>query len=144
MIAPARVDVIGSQICACDMDAALRLLDERTRGSEGGYVCFTNAHVSVTGRQDEEVRAITNGSFMSLADGKPVYWLGRAKGYRDIGHVPGPDFFVEALKRFPHAGHFFYGGRPEVLPRLAGGGSPHLSIGSDLRFAIATIPQSHR
>jgi N-acetylglucosaminyldiphosphoundecaprenol N-acetyl-beta-D-mannosaminyltransferase len=74
--------------------------------------------MAVLGRYDWDIRSITNNSFLSLADGKPLYWVGRAKGASELGHVPGPDFFKEALARFPQHGHFFYGSRPEVLSRL--------------------------
>ena len=115
---PGRVNVIGSRISDCDCDAALRLLGQAALLGHGGYVCFTNVHTVVLGHDDPIVRSITNGSLLSLADGKPVFWVGRAKGARAIGHVPGPDFFIEALRRYPQDGHFFYGSSPEVLSRL--------------------------
>jgi len=116
--APGRIDVIESRISDCDCDAALRLLGQAALLGHGGYVCFTNVHTVVLGHDDPIVRSITNGSLLSLADGKPVYWVARAKGARAIGHVPGPDFFIEALRRYPQDGHFFYGSSPEVLSRL--------------------------
>jgi len=116
--APGRVNVIGSRISDCDRDAALRLLGRAVLVGHGGYVCFSNVHTVVLGRSDPVVRAITNRSLLSLADGKPVYWVGRKMGARRIGHVPGPDFFVEMLRLYPDAGHFFYGSSPEVLCRL--------------------------
>jgi len=61
---------------------------------------------------------VTNGSFLSVADGKSVYWLGRLKGVSNIGHVPGPDFFISALRKFPQQRHFFYGSTPAVLESL--------------------------
>jgi N-acetylglucosaminyldiphosphoundecaprenol N-acetyl-beta-D-mannosaminyltransferase len=115
---PARVSVIDSEVSACDMNGALEQLEARLQQSEGGYVCFTNVHATVMGRRDPGFRAITNGSFLSVADGKPVYWVARAKGVLDVGHVPGPDFFIHAIKRFANKRHFFYGSTPEVLPQL--------------------------
>ncbi len=116
---PARVDVLGSAITAVDMEQALHAVEERLGDGRGGYVCFTNVHAVVSARQDSEFRDATNGSFMSLADGKPVFWVARSQGNRSIGHTPGPDFMMAALRRFPQRRHFFYGSTPAVLGQLA-------------------------
>ncbi len=115
---PARIDVLGSAITALDMEQALRAVEERLADGRGGYVCFTNVHAVVSARQDSDFRDATNGSFMSLADGKPVFWVARSRGNRSIGHTPGPDFMLEALRRFPRRRHFFYGSTPAVLDKL--------------------------
>jgi N-acetylglucosaminyldiphosphoundecaprenol N-acetyl-beta-D-mannosaminyltransferase len=115
---PPRVGVIGSKISACDMGTAVELLEARVQDGGGGYVCFTNVHATVLGRRDTAFREITNGSFLSVADGKPVYWLGRAKRNRAIGHVPGPDFFIRAIRQLPQRRHFLYGSTPAVLSQL--------------------------
>jgi N-acetylglucosaminyldiphosphoundecaprenol N-acetyl-beta-D-mannosaminyltransferase len=114
-----RVNVIGSHISACDLKGALELVSMRLQEGGGGYVCFTNVHATVLGRRDPTFLAATNSSFLSVADGKPVYWAGRVKGNSHIGHIPGPDFFIEALKQLPHRRHFFYGSTPQVLERLS-------------------------
>jgi N-acetylglucosaminyldiphosphoundecaprenol N-acetyl-beta-D-mannosaminyltransferase len=116
LIEPGRIDVLGSQISAVDSEQALRLIQERLSDGRGGYVCFTNVHTTVTGRRDARLRAATNGSFLSLADGKPVYWLARRRGA--AGHIPGPDFMALALDRCRHRRHFFYGSTSAVLDRL--------------------------
>ena len=117
MIDPGRVDVLGSRISAVNADEALALIRKRLRDGHGGYVCFTNVHTAVAGRQDASLRAVTNSSFLSVADGKPVYWLARSRG--SVGHVPGPDFMALAVERCRSQRHFFYGSTPEVLNRLA-------------------------
>jgi N-acetylglucosaminyldiphosphoundecaprenol N-acetyl-beta-D-mannosaminyltransferase len=115
---PARVAVIGSRVSACDMTTAVGLLEPRLEDGSGGYVCFTNVHATVHGRREAAFKGITNASFLSVADGKPVYWLARAKGNRSIGHIPGPDFFITAIRQLPHRRHFLYGSTPDVLAKL--------------------------
>ncbi len=112
----ARVDVMGCRISACDMTGAIRLLESSP--AAGGYVCFMNVHAVVTAAEDPELKAMANGSLLSVADGKPVQWAARLSGDLETGHIPGPDFMIEALRRFPRHGHFFYGSRPEVLAAL--------------------------
>jgi N-acetylglucosaminyldiphosphoundecaprenol N-acetyl-beta-D-mannosaminyltransferase len=116
---PERVSVIGSNISICDSEEMLKLLAERLRQGNGGYVCFTSAHGVVMGRRDAHFQAITNGSFLSVADGKWVYRVGRLKGASAIGHIPGPEFMPRALARFSDRRHFFYGSTPAVLAALA-------------------------
>jgi N-acetylglucosaminyldiphosphoundecaprenol N-acetyl-beta-D-mannosaminyltransferase len=113
---PGRIDVLGSRISEVNADQALGLIQERVRNGRGGYVCFTNVHTTVTGRRDPDLRAATNSSFLSVADGKPVYWFARSRG--SVGHVPGPDFMTLALERCRSHRHFFYGSTSEVLERL--------------------------
>lgn len=115
---PPRIDVLGSKISACDSQAALQLLEECTESKVGGFVCFTNVHAAVMGHREPEFRLITNSSLLSVADGKPVYWVARATGNSQVGHVAGPDFMLCALQRFPQFGHFFYGSTPQVLESL--------------------------
>ena len=111
--------MIGSNISACDSQSALALIERRISGGEGGYVCFTNVHAAVMGYRDETFREITNNSLLSVADGKPVYWVGRTKGMSGIGHIPGPDFMLQAVEKYPGYGHYFYGSTPAVLSALA-------------------------
>jgi N-acetylglucosaminyldiphosphoundecaprenol N-acetyl-beta-D-mannosaminyltransferase len=118
MSRPGRVGVIGSQISACDSEAALDYVHSMLREGAGGYVCFTNVHGAVTGRRDARFLDITNQSLLSLADGKPVYWVGRLHGASALGHVPGPDFMLATLRRFPERRHYFYGSTPQVLQAL--------------------------
>ena len=118
MTLPGRIGVIGSEISVCDTDVALDLLQERVAKGGGGYVCFTNVHGAVTGRRNADFLDVTNQSLLSLADGKPVYWIGRLHGAGALGHVPGPDFMLATLRRFPQRRHYFYGSTPQVLHAL--------------------------
>jgi N-acetylglucosaminyldiphosphoundecaprenol N-acetyl-beta-D-mannosaminyltransferase len=113
-----RIDVIGSKISVCDTGTALQLLEQRIASGNGGYVCFTNVHAVVMGHREPDFQRITGESLLSVADGKPVYWVAKAKGAQGAGHVPGPDFMLQAIRRFPGAGHFFYGSTPPVLEAL--------------------------
>jgi N-acetylglucosaminyldiphosphoundecaprenol N-acetyl-beta-D-mannosaminyltransferase len=97
----------------------LDLLADRLQHGGGGYVCFTSAHGAVMGRRDLRFRAVINGSWLSVADGTPVYWAGKFHGASGLGHIPGPDLMPRALRRFADRRHFFYGSTPETLAKLA-------------------------
>jgi exopolysaccharide biosynthesis WecB/TagA/CpsF family protein len=116
-----RYDVISSRITVATRRSAINSLLSGLRGRHGGYVCFVNAHLAVTARENSDVRAAINGSLMSLPDGRPVYVAGKLKGIHPLEPVPGPDFMesVLALRTEPPIRHYFLGGRQEVLDRLA-------------------------
>jgi N-acetylglucosaminyldiphosphoundecaprenol N-acetyl-beta-D-mannosaminyltransferase len=114
----ARISVIGSEISICDWNGALNAVEKSLQTGRGGYICFTNAHGAVMGRRDPKFRAATNGSLLSVADGRWVFWTGRLKGATALGHIPGPDFMPRALARFAHRRHFFLGSTPETLSAL--------------------------
>lgn len=144
---PMRIDVLGSQISACDASGALRVLEDCVRQNSGGYVCFTNVHAVVTGRRSPDFQAITNNSLLSLADGKPVYWAARRNREAPVGHVPGPDFMLQALHHFSNRRHFFYGSTPQVTRTLVGSlraRIPGLQVAGTLSPPFRALTDSER
>ena len=115
-----RYNVIGCRINKLTMADALDNAIKRTRSGNGGYVCFTNVHACVMARENKDFLDITNDSFMSLPDGKPVYWVGKLKDCDNLEQIPGPDFFPQLLSQTssPPLRHYFYGGSQEVLDKL--------------------------
>jgi len=113
-------DVIGCDIAALTMQEMVDTVLTRVQSKQGGYVCFTNVHVSVMTHDDAELKQIINSSFLSVPDGKPLYWVGKLKGLSNIEQIPGPDFFPRLLQTetpIPLR-HYFYGGKQEVLDKL--------------------------
>ncbi|MCW8856268.1 MAG: WecB/TagA/CpsF family glycosyltransferase [Kangiella sp.] len=102
------------------MTDAINTVITQLKNMSGGYVCFTNVHATVMARENKDFLAITNESFMSLPDGKPVYWVGKLKGYNGLEQIPGPDFLPKLLatKTVPPLRHYFYGGTQEVIDNL--------------------------
>ena len=115
-----KFNVIGCEIAALSMEQMIDSVLMQLQRGDGGYVCFTNVHASVMARENIEFKRIVNQSFLSVADGKPVYWVGKLKGYKAIEQIPGPDFFPRLLqaKKTPPLRHYFYGGKQEVLDKL--------------------------
>ncbi len=115
-----RYNVIGNQISRQTMSGALDAVVQRIQAGDGGYVCFTNVHVSVMARENTNIQNIINHSFMTLPDGKPVYWVGKLKGLDSLEQVPGPDFFPQLLKTQtePSLRHYFFGGSQQTLDEL--------------------------
>lgn len=111
-------DVLGLSINAYSLAEALERVANRTTTAEGGYVCFTNAHAAVIARQDPAFRDDVNRSFLSLLDGRSLYWLGWMKGIEGIERVAGPDFFIAFLQQHADLRHYFFGSTQATLDRL--------------------------
>lgn len=113
-----RFKILDCEISAATTDSALEAVSQRIQDKSGGYICFSNVHTVVTSRKDLKLRESTNGSFLSLPDGKPLSVYARKKGYSQVEQVAGPDFMPLCIERFPEARHFFYGSTDEVLDKL--------------------------
>lgn len=84
------------------------------------YVCVSNVHTTVECRTDARLRAIQNGSFLTIADGQPVIFYGKFSGVAGIERIMGPDImslvFASEIARSRR--HFFLGGVPETLEAM--------------------------
>ncbi|HUP30747.1 MAG TPA: WecB/TagA/CpsF family glycosyltransferase [Usitatibacter sp.] len=115
-----RFEFGGVGISCTDMERALDALFRIAHERSGGYFAFTCAHGIVDSQKDERLRGILNSSRMTMPDGMPTVWLGRARGC-NVRRVTAPDFF-EAAMRDPRAKglrHYFYGASPEAIERIA-------------------------
>jgi len=101
----------GTVAMSCvDMERSLDILFSTAKAGTGGYIACTCTHGIVDSEHDERLRRILNQSMMTLPDGMPTVWVGRAKGM-PVKRVTAPDF-LEAALRDPRAKalrHYFYG-----------------------------------
>jgi len=100
------------------MDSAVDLVLGRAADQGGGYVCFSNVHTIVTARHDRKLRDITNNSFLSLPDGRPLSVVGRLTGVERVSRVAGPDFMLRLISKAQKMSHYFYGSTPQVIGGL--------------------------
>ena len=112
-----RVKIIGVDISVVNFELAQRVLFDNFDLARGKYICAANVHTTVSAHEDKNYREIQNSSFMTLPDGKPLSVVGKKRGTRLMGRVPGPDFLEEVLKRTENTEmkHYFYGTTQENL-----------------------------
>lgn len=115
-----RVNILGVEISAVTMDSAIQSLCDDLDAARGRYICACNVHTTVMAHDDEEFRRIENGSFMTLPDGGPLAKVGAKRGYSEMGHVTGPEFMENVMKRSQQTGwsHYFYGNTAENLEKM--------------------------
>jgi N-acetylglucosaminyldiphosphoundecaprenol N-acetyl-beta-D-mannosaminyltransferase len=116
-----RVDVLGVGVSAVDLQAAVRELGRWIDEGAHHYVCVTGVHSVMESQADPELRAIHNGSGLTVPDGMPMVWAGHWAGFKDMSRVPGPDLMPAAFAAGVAPGwkHFLYGGAEGVTELLA-------------------------
>lgn len=118
--APPRVNILGVGVSAVNMGEAVRLVVNAARLGRRGYVCVTGVHGIMESQGDPDLGRIHNGSLLTVPDGMPTVWVGRARGHGAMGRVYGPDFLVACCQASIEHGltHFLYGGNEGVAEAL--------------------------
>lgn len=119
---PDRVDILGVEVSAVDIEGVCAAVEEWIERGERRYVCVTGVHGIMESRRDEELREIHNESGLTVPDGMPTVWAGRYVGAREIERVYGPEMMLALCERAARSGwrSFYYGGAPgtaELLER---------------------------
>jgi len=112
--------VLGVEINAVDMEAALAQAATALHTSRKGYVCLVGVHGIMEARRSARLAEAYAGAQMNLPDGMPLVWVGNMQGRASIDRVFGPDLMIEIFRRKQFAGftHFLYGGQEGVAELL--------------------------
>jgi N-acetylglucosaminyldiphosphoundecaprenol N-acetyl-beta-D-mannosaminyltransferase len=122
----AKLTSIGQYRCgklnvsALGMTGAIDIFFNLIAAKRGGYIACVCTHGVVEVERDSELRRILNAAALSLPDGMPLVWLGRLKGVA-VARVAATNF-LEGVMRDPRGRtirHYFYGGDPQVVARVA-------------------------
>jgi N-acetylglucosaminyldiphosphoundecaprenol N-acetyl-beta-D-mannosaminyltransferase len=116
-----RVDVLGVQVTAGDLDRDITEIGRWIATGEHHYVCVTGVHGVIESQADPELLAIHNASGLTTTDGMPLVWCCRKAGFPDTQRVYGPDLLPATIEAGIRHGwrHYFYGGADGVPEQLA-------------------------
>lgn len=116
-----RFPVLGCMVSETDQTGAVAELDRWIGDGVRSYVCATGAHGVVESQRDADLLRIHNEAGLVVADGMPLVWVGRLKGFAEIGHVYGPELMLAVCQQGVTKGyrHFLYGGGAFVADMLA-------------------------
>lgn len=115
-------EILGVRVHAIEMAETIEQLHTWIAGrqSHARYVAVTSMHGVAEARQDEAFRQVLNFADLVVADGTPLVWIGRLKGFRFRRRVSGCDLVDKFCRESGGAyRHFFYGGTPGAAERLA-------------------------
>lgn len=115
-----RFDILGVMMSAINMNDALKVVERLIAERRKGYVCVSPVSTILECYENEKIRDIVNQAALVTPDGMPSVWIGKRKGFQNMGRVYGPDLMkaVCNLSQVKGYRNFFYGATPEVLERL--------------------------
>jgi N-acetylglucosaminyldiphosphoundecaprenol N-acetyl-beta-D-mannosaminyltransferase len=118
---PARIEVLGTQIHALGMDAALAWIRARIALRAPAYVVTLNGALLVQAARDPDLRALVNGAGLVTADGVGVILAARILGVHLPERVAGIELMMGVLASAARAGDSVYllGGAPGVAQAAA-------------------------
>ncbi|PTQ81042.1 N-acetylglucosaminyldiphosphoundecaprenol N-acetyl-beta-D-mannosaminyltransferase [Nitrosospira multiformis] len=87
---------------------------------ESRYVCICNVHSVVTATQDTFFQKVLYAADMATADGAPIAWMLRHRGFLQQQRINGPDLMWRYCEEAARRGEsiYLYGSSPETLNAL--------------------------
>ncbi len=118
---PQRVNILGVNVSAINMQDALDVIGGWVSNREHHYVTITGVHGVMESQRDPAIREMHNQAGLVTPDGMPLVWVSHRRGFPDVGRVYGPDLMLELCKASGESGyrHYFYGGGDGVANLLA-------------------------
>jgi N-acetylglucosaminyldiphosphoundecaprenol N-acetyl-beta-D-mannosaminyltransferase len=103
-----------------DMEETVAHVSKALQTSSKGYVCVADVHGIMEAHRSPRIAEIYSASEMTIPDGMPLVWVGRAQGHSSMQRVTGPDLMLEIFRRkeFANITHFLYGGVQGVADDL--------------------------
>lgn len=121
-VAPApRVEVLGIEVSAIDMDAALATIAAWIDARDHKYVCVNTVNSVLAAYDEPGLAAVYRSAGMVTPDGMPLVWIARTRGHPHVRRVYGPELMLACCDQFRERGvrHYFYGGAEGVPELLA-------------------------
>lgn len=119
---PAAIRILGIPVSIVDLVGARDLVETWASGV-GSRVVFVREVASLMAATGDPYLAdLHNKADLVVADGMPLVWIARLRGYgRKIGRVPGADLVDAVCAQSLATGqdHYFFGGRPGVAEAMA-------------------------
>jgi N-acetylglucosaminyldiphosphoundecaprenol N-acetyl-beta-D-mannosaminyltransferase len=117
---PPRINILGVGIHAVDLKKTVSMVLSWIDSGESYYMSHCNVHTIMSCERNPLLGQAVRGADLVVPDGMPLVWIGRIRGYAQIGRVYGPDHLIALCKESQNFGHrhFFYGGSAGVAFEL--------------------------
>ena len=115
-----RFEVFGIKYAVARTEEAVFHVLSHLKDLSGKYICFSNVHTSVMGRENPEYKEVLNSSAFTFPDGNPIAKLQQKEGYIGAERVAGPDFMEHMFRDTTDGSvsHYFYGSSEETIEKL--------------------------
>ena len=92
-------DLFGIHYAVARTEEAVLHVIRHIHELSGEYICFSNVHTSVMGKENQDYRRVLNASAFTFPDGNPIAQFQQKMGFELSERVAGPDFRVEFYSR---------------------------------------------
>ena len=115
-----KCDIFGINYAVARTEEAVLHVIRHIHELSGEYICFSNVHTSVMGKENKQYREVLNGAAFTFPDGNPIAQYQQKEGYELAERVAGPDFMEHMFRATADGSlsHFFYGASQETLDAL--------------------------
>jgi N-acetylglucosaminyldiphosphoundecaprenol N-acetyl-beta-D-mannosaminyltransferase len=115
-----RVDVLGVEVSAVNMEQVLGSVEQWIADRDHQYVCVTAAHSVMDCHHDPALRRTFNASGLTVPDGMALVWLLKLHNQKHTSRVYGADLMQAVCQRSVEKGwrHLLYGGEQGVAEML--------------------------
>ncbi len=116
-----KFDLFGIKYSIARTEEAVLHVIRHIKELSGKYICFSNVHTSVMGKESSEYREILNEAAFVFPDGSPIATLEQKAGFIGAERVAGPDFMEKMFRNTMDGSlsHYFYGSTQETLDALS-------------------------
>ncbi len=113
-------DLFGIHYAVARTEEAVLHVIRHIHELSGEYICFSNVHTSVMGKENQDYRRVLNASAFTFPDGNPIAQFQQKMGFELSERVAGPDFMDHMFKNTADGriSHYFYGASQETLDAL--------------------------
>ncbi len=114
------ISILNIPVLNKNMVDAVSILSRWIKDKEGRYVCAADVHSIMRAQNDTAHLDALQQADMVTPDGRPLVWVGKLRGEKEMGRVCGPDLLPELCKKSVKQGwkHYFYGGADGVAESL--------------------------
>jgi N-acetylglucosaminyldiphosphoundecaprenol N-acetyl-beta-D-mannosaminyltransferase len=116
-------DVIDIPVDIGNINSISQGLNElaNQKATAGKYVCVANVHMLTIARENPLFKTVLEKAHLVIADGMPLVWTQKRKGFTQAKRVSGPDLMLDLCKLCADSGHsiFLFGTDDVTLMKLS-------------------------
>lgn len=112
--------ILNVGISTIDMNDACRLVEDTILKKQKKYICVCPVSTIMACKRNEKALESVNSADLVTPDGMPVVWIGRARGYKNIRRVYGPELMQKICDISDKNGYknYLYGSSEDILNKL--------------------------
>jgi N-acetylglucosaminyldiphosphoundecaprenol N-acetyl-beta-D-mannosaminyltransferase len=112
--------ILQAPIAASDYESVIKVIGTWVQHKSRRMVSVCTVHSVVTARWNPQHRLALETSDLCTADGVPLVWVLKQRGFTNASRVYGPTLMLKLLETASAAGWrvALYGGHPDRLPKL--------------------------